>query len=491
MSMTNFQQYINGNWCNASNNATFTSDNPYTAEPWATIPRATPDDVEQAVAAAHQAFQRGVWSRTTATERGHLLRKLGDLIQKNAAALAEIEVRDNGKLYAEMSMQLNYIPQWFYYFAGLADKVEGAVLPTDKPDMFNFTRYEPLGVIACIIPWNSPLLITAWKIAPALAAGNTVVIKPSEYSSASALALMKLVEQAGFPPGVINVITGFGHEIGDLLVQHPFVAKISFTGGDATGEHLYQRAAAKLKPVCLELGGKSANIVFPDANIDNAVNGAIAGIFAATGQTCIAGSRLLLHESIHDQFLQKLLQIAGSAKIGNPMLADTQVGPVTNEPQYKKILEYMQVGKDEGATCVLGGDRAEIGTGWFVQPTVFTGVNPQMRIAQEEIFGPILSVIPFHDDEEAISIANDSLYGLAAGVWSNDLARTHQLAARLQAGTVWVNTYRMLSYMTPFGGYKRSGIGRESGAQAIYEFLQCKSVWMSTGKTFANPFVMR
>jgi aldehyde dehydrogenase (NAD+) len=331
-------------------------------------------------------------------------------------------------------------------------------------------------------------------MAPALAAGNTIVIKPSEYTSASALELMSLVEEAGFPPGVVNVVTGFGHEVGAPLIEHPLVAKVAFTGSDATGQRVYEAAARGLKRVSMELGGKSPNIVFDDANLDHAVKGVIAGIFAATGQTCIAGSRLLVQRSIHDQFLESLLAFAKTAKMGNPMQRDTQIGPITNKPQLAKVLDYIEIAKAEGATAVLGGGRAtrpECGEGWFVEPTIFTGVDNRMRIAQEEVFGPVLSVIPFTDEEEAIAVGNDVVYGLAAGVWTQNMRRALLMSERLQAGTIWVNTYRAVSYLSPFGGYKRSGIGRENGQEAIKEYLQLKSVWISTATEVPNPFIQR
>jgi aldehyde dehydrogenase (NAD+) len=493
-SIQKYKMFIGGEWVEAAGGEHFPSDNPFTGKPWASIPRGGAADAERAVEAAHKALTSGEWPKCNATKRGALLRKLGDLITEHSKTLAETEVRDNGKLYAEMSAQTAYMAQWYYYFGGLADKIEGSVIPIDKPDTFNYTRYEPMGVIAMIIPWNSPLLLLAWKLAPALAAGNTVVIKPSEYTSASALEFMKLIEQAGFPPGVVNVVTGFGAEVGTPLVEHPKVAKVAFTGSDATGQRIYQAAAKGLKRVSMELGGKSPNIVFDDAHIDNAVKGVISGIFAATGQTCIAGSRLLVQQSIHDQFVDKLVALAKTAKMGDPMSLDTQVGPVTNPPQFKKILDYIDIAKGEGAKAVLGGAKAarpECGNGWFVEPTIFTGVNNSMRIAQEEVFGPVLSVIPFKDEEEAIAIGNDVVYGLAAGVWTQNMRRAFLMSEKLQAGTVWVNTYRAVSFMSPFGGYKRSGIGRESGQDMIYEYLQTKSVWISTATDVPNPFVLR
>src|SRR5262245_14465162 len=488
------QMYIGGRFVDSSSGEYFETDDPYRGRPWGLIPRGTRDDADRAVRAAHRAFTSGDWPRLTASRRGVLLRRLGDLVVARSKELAELEVRDNGKLYAEMSSQTAYMGQWYHYYGGLADKIEGSVLPTDKPDVFNFTRLEPIGVVVAIVPWNSPLLLTAWKLAPALAAGNTVVIKPSEYTSASVLEFMKLVEEAGFPPGVVNVVTGFGADVGGPLVEHPLVAKVAFTGSDATGQRVYESAARGMKRVSMELGGKSPNIVFEDADLDNAIKGVISGIFAATGQTCIAGSRLLVQQSVHDQFLDKLVAFAKTAKMGNPMSKDTQIGPVTNKPQLEKILKYIDIAKGEGAQAVLGGARAsrpECGNGWFVEPTIFSGVRNSMRIAQEEVFGPVLAGIPFKDDEEAVAIGNDVVYGLAAGVWTQNIRRALTMAEKLQAGTVWINTYRAVSYLSPFGGYKRSGLGRESGEEMIKEYHQVKSVWISTATDVPNPFIQR
>lgn len=489
-----FRCFIDGEWVAALSGETFGSVDPFTAKAWATIPKCGARDVDRAVEAARRAFDDGEWSKLTATQRGHLLRRLGDLIARDADHLAAVEVQDNGKLIAEMRGQVGYIPQWFYYFGGLADKIEGGVQPIDKPEMFTYTRHEPVGVVAAITPWNSPLLLLTWKMAPALAAGCTMVIKPSEFTSASTLELMRLVEEAGFPKGVVNVITGFGADVGEAISTHPGIDKIAFTGGEVSGRRIAQQASSNFKRLTLELGGKSAQLVFPDANIDNAVKGVVSGIFAATGQTCIAGSRLLVHESIHDQFLDKFVALAGTARMGDPMEWTTQVGPVTTRPQYERILSMIDMARGEGAEVAMGGkpaDRPECGDGWFIEPTVLTGVKNDMRIAQEEVFGPVLSVIRFSDDEEAYHLANDTRYGLAAGVWTSDMARAFTAAGRLRAGNVWTNTYRAVSFMMPFGGFKNSGIGRESGQDAIYDYLETKSVWLAFNKDVPNPFVMR
>ncbi len=487
------QMLIDGEWTESASGEYFESFDPFTTKAWTLIPRGNADDVDRAVQAAHRAFTSGDWPKMHASQRGMLLRKLGDLIARDAEALAAIEVQDNGKLISEMAGQLRYTPQWYYYYGGLADKIEGAVIPTDK-DAFNYTRHEPLGVCAAITPWNSPILLFGLKVAPALAAGNTLVVKPSEYTSASTLALVRLFEEAGFPKGVINVVTGFGPEAGEPLVKHPLVRKIAFTGSSKTGAHVYSQAALDIKRVSLELGGKSPNIVFDDCKMENAVKGVVSGIFAATGQTCIAGSRLLVQESIHNEFVDKLVDFAKTARMGNPMDYNTQVGPITNLMQYEKVLSYIDIAKSEGVETVLGGSKAtrpECGDGWFVEPTVFTGVKNSMRIAQEEVFGPVLAVIPFRDEEEALEIGNDVEFGLAAGVWTEDMRRAITMSERLQAGTVWVNTYRAFSYTTPFGGYKHSGLGRENGQEAIQGYMQTKSVWISTSNEVPNPFVMR
>jgi len=470
----------------------FDTDNPYTGEVWARIARGTAPDVDRAVEAAQRALP--VWNALKPSDRGRLLSKLADVIDNNAEALAAAEVRDNGKLYTEMLPQVRMAADWYRYYAGLADKIEGSVIPTGKSDMFTFTRHEPLGVVALITPWNSPLLLLSHKLATALAAGNVVIIKPSEFTSASTLEFAELFALAGIPPGVVNVVTGFGNEAGAALVAHPLIAKVAFTGSESGGRKINEAAAREFKHVALEMGGKSPNIVFDDADFDAAVIGAIAGIFAASGQTCIAGSRLLLQRSIHDRFVDQLVEMAGSARIGDPMQASTNVGPVATQPQYEKILQYIDIAKREGARCVLGGGPYTgpgARGGRFIAPTIFTGVHNQMRIAREEVFGPVLSIIAFDAEEEAFQIANDTPYGLAAGVWTSDIGRSFRAAERLQAGTVWVNTYRIGGASTPFGGYKHSGIGREGGIEAIREWVHTKTVWICGKPDTKYPFVMR
>ena len=493
--MQTYQHFIDGHYVDPLSGRWMETVDPYTGQAWARIPQGCEKDVDRAVAAASRALKEGPWHTMTATERGKLMLKLADLVTRDAQRLAEIEVRDNGKLLAEMRGQLNYHPEWWRYFGGLADKVEGRVMPIDKPEMFAFSRQEPVGVVGAITAWNSPLLFIAWKCAPALAAGCTVVIKPSEFASASTLEYAALVREAGFPDGVFNVVAGLGHEVGSALVNHPGVAKITFTGSDTTGARIYAQAAAKMKRVSLELGGKSPNIVFDDCDIDQAVAGVVSGIFAATGQTCIAGSRLLVQNSIKEKFTQRLVELGASARKGNPMLPDTNIGPITTPGQYRKVLDYMDIAKAEGARCVLGGGpakQADLSGGQFVEPTIFVDVKPEMRIAREEVFGPVLSIMGFEDEAQAIRMANDTVYGLAAGVWTQNMGRAMRMSKALEAGTVWVNTYRAVSYMMPFGGMKHSGIGRESGVDAIKEFLETKSTWISYASGApANPFIMR
>lgn len=491
--MKQYQMLIGDRWVDSTSGEWIDSVEPFSGKAFARIPRGNAQDAHAAVEAAHAAFRHPEWADITATARGALLRRLADLIEKNADRLADIERSCNGKNITEVAGQARNVAQWFYYYGGLADKIEGAVVPINKSGVFNYVRYEPLGVVVAITPWNSPLALTSWKMAPALASGNTMVIKPSEYTSPPLLELAKLALEAGFPPGVINVVTGYGNEVGAALIEHKKVAKIAFTGGDFGGRVVAEAAAKNFKKVTLELGGKSANIVFDDADFEQAVKGAIAGIFGASGQTCMAGSRLLLQRTIHDKFVERLIEIVSEANIGDPASKDTQVGPIATKAQHSKILEYIQIAKDEGATCALGGHALtgpQYGQGQFIAPTIFTGVSSHMRIAQEEVFGPVLAVIPFDTVEEALTIANDTEFGLAAAVWTQDLHKAIYCSDRLEAGTVWVNNYRSTSFTTPFGGYKNSGVGREGGVEAVKEYLQAKSVWITTQPNKTNAWVL-
>lgn len=472
---------------------TFVSFNPTTGEPWASFAAGSSEDVDQAVEAAHSSFAGGAWRSFSATRRGRLMMRWGDAIAEHAENIGRLETSQNGKLLTEMVLQARIVPDWLYYYGGLADKIEGRVIPLDRTSVFNYTRREALGVVGVIMPWNSPLFLTIMAVAPALAAGNTVVIKPSEVTSASIIEAVKLAESVGIPPGVLNVVTG-ERSTAEALIDHPRVAKISFTGGVEAGRAVSVRAASRFAHVTLELGGKSANIVFPDSDPEQAKAGLLAGIFAAGGQTCVAGSRAFVHRSIHAEFLEALAKRAAEIRIGSPLEAATQMGPVATQAQLEKNESMVQRALRDGAEIVCGGRRAEIAPfpkGYFFKPTILTRVDPASFIAQNEVFGPVLSVIPFDDEDEVVALANSTPFGLAAGVWTRDIRRGHRMAERLDAGTVWINMYRGMTFNSPFGGYKASGIGRQNGIEAIDQYLQTKSVWCELSDEVQDPFIMR
>jgi aldehyde dehydrogenase (NAD+) len=487
--MEHFTLYIDGRSVPSESGRTYDTLDPYTGEPWAQAADGTAEDVDRAVAAARAALS-GPWGALTATDRGTLLTRLAELIARDADRLAELEVRDGGKLMREMSGQARGLPAWYAYYAGLADKLQGEVIPTGKPNYHVYTRHEPVGVVAAITPWNSPLLLLTWKLAPALAAGCTVVVKPSDYTPASTVVLAELVTEAGFPPGVVNVITGWGPETGKALAAHPGVDKIAFTGSTETGRAVAHAAADNITAVTLELGGKSAQVVFEDADLDAAANGLIAGVFAAAGQTCLAGSRLLVHESVAEALVAKVVERAERIVIGDPRADSTEMGPLANDRQFAKVLEHFRAARDQGATVACGGEPvAELG-GYFVRPTVLTNLPPDARAITEEIFGPVLAVSTFATEDEAVALANGTPFGLAGSVWTKDVHRAHRVAARLRAGTVWVNAYRVVAPQVPFGGVGLSGIGRENGADAIRDYTETKAVWIELSGETRDPFTL-
>lgn len=486
------QLYIDGEFVDPSTDEWFGSTDPYTGEEWVEIPAGNADDVDAAVRAAHDVVfdPDSEWASLSPTERGAYLSDLAGALEGYAERHAEMDVRDNGKPIREMVSQHESIPGHYRFYAGLANKIRGATITPDDPTKRVFTNREPIGVIGAITPWNSPLMLATWKIAPALAAGNAVVLKPDEKTSTTALSFAKVVDDVGFPDGVVNVVSGYGAEAGQALVEHDLVDKLSFTGGTETGSHIAREAGGQLVPTTMELGGKSPNVVFPDANLENAINGALGGIFSSVGQSCSAGSRLLLHEDIHDEFVDELCALAEEIDLGDPKDPDTEMGPVTSVEQFEKISEYVKLGQESDATLVHGGKppAGDLGSDLFIQPTIFTNVDNSSQIAQEEIFGPVLSVIEFSSEAEAIEIANDTDYGLSAAVWTEDMRRAHRVAERIRAGRVWINNYRNSGVAAPQGGYKQSGWGLERGVEAVEEYLQTKTIWLEMSETTENKF---
>ena len=493
--MVGIEQYrmlIGGAWVEASDGGTFDSINPTTGEVWARVPEATAQDVDDAVRAADHAFNDGPWGGMTATERGHCLRRLADLVSARSDELGRIETIDTGKLLKETGWQARYVAEFFHFYAGCADKISGETLPIDKPDLFVFTNREPHGVVAAIVPWNSQLFLSAVKIGPALAAGNTIVLKASEHASAAMLEFGQLIAEAGIPPGVVNIVTGHGEPCGKALTSHPLVARISFTGGPVAARHVLHNSTNNFAEVSLELGGKSPFIVFDDVDIDSAVNGAMGAIFGATGQSCVAGSRLYVQDTIADAFLQRMAEQAGSIVIGDPLGDETEMGPLCTKGQLETIEREVARARDEGGNVLCGGRQPEGLGGLYYEPTIVVCPRQDLHIVDTELFGPVLSVLRFKDEAEVIRLANDTVHGLAAGIFTRDNARCLRMAKAVKAGIVWVNTYRAVSPVAEFGGVKGSGYGRESGFQAIYDYTRPKTVWMNTSdQPLASQFVAR
>ncbi|HEX8129514.1 MAG TPA: aldehyde dehydrogenase family protein [Pyrinomonadaceae bacterium] len=476
-----YQLFIDGQWVDAESGKTFSTPNPSTGETLAEVAEADKADVDKAVAAARRAFE-GKWSKMSARDRGRLIYKLSQLIEAKSQELAALETADNGKPIKEsMYIDLPGVVENFEYFAGWATKIEGETIPVPG-QMFNYTLREPLGVCGQIIPWNFPLLMAAWKLAPALAAGNTIVLKPAEQTPVTVLELGKLIQEAGFPDGVVNIVPGYGETAGAALASHPGIDKIAFTGSTEVGKVIARTAADNLTKVSLELGGKAPNIVFADADIEQAVSGAMMGIFFNQGQVCCAGSRLFLDERVKDEFLERFKERAERVKVGDPMDKTTQMGPQVSAEQLARIKGYVEIARGEGATVFTGGGTPELEgnfkNGYFFQPTVFSEVQNTMRVAQEEIFGPVASAITFKDEKDLIRQANDTIYGLSAGIWTKDITRAHRFAKEIKAGTVWINTFNMMNAASPFGGYKQSGYGREMGRHALDLYTHVKSVWV-------------
>ncbi|UVK43774.1 aldehyde dehydrogenase [Mesorhizobium sp. AR07] len=486
--------FIGGSFVAPKSGQYLPSYDPTAGEPWYELAEADASDVDAAVAAARAAFADPAWRRMTQTDRGKLLHRLAQLVLAHADELALIETRDNGKLLKEMRAQMRAMPDSYSYFAGMADKLLGDTIPVNKLDMLNFNLREPLGVVGMITPWNSPLMLLTGTLAPCLALGNTAVIKPSEHATASTLALAELIIEAGFPAGVVNVVTGTGASAGEALTRHPGIAKIVFTGSTATGRRIATNAAANLVPCQMELGGKSPHVVFADVDIEHAVNGVVSGIFAAAGQSCVAGSRCFVEASAYDRFVDALVERTRRVKVGHPMNDDTDIGPLALSAQLTKVEAYVASGVRQGARIAAGGRRPQspdLGGGWYFEPTVMVDARNDMEFMQDEIFGPVVGVIPFSSEEEMTALANDTRYGLASGIWTKDIDRALRFARNVDAGTVWINTYRASSFMSANGGFKESGYGRRGGFDVMQEFSRLKNVVIDYSGAMQDPFVIR
>ncbi|MEO1639530.1 MAG: aldehyde dehydrogenase [Pseudomonadota bacterium] len=489
--LPHYQIFIDGSWVDGAQGQIMMSCNPATGEDWASFACTAPEDVERAVSSARRALSDPAWRDLTQTQRGKLLYRLADLIEANAERLGRIETTDSGKLLAETSSQTAYVGDYYRYYAGLADKIEGAVLPIDKLDMHVFTRREPIGVVVAIVPWNAQMFLTATKLGPALAAGCTVVLKASEIAPAPMLEFAKLVEEAGFPPGVVSVITGDANNCAIPLTRHPDVDRIAFTGGPDTARHVVRNSAESFAVTTLELGGKSPIVIFEDADLDGAANGLIAGNFGASGQSCVAGSRALVHRSIVEPLIAKVEEKMADVRIGDPLDTSTHIGPLCTQAQVEKIKTTLAASVEQGAQIRFGG-AAPDRPGNFFQPTLVQCASPETETLKVEMFGPVASIVPFDTEEEAIALANATPFGLGSGIFTQNVARAHRVSSRLKAGICWINTYRAVSPIAPFGGFNQSGYGREAGVDAIHDYTRSKTVWINTSdQPMANPFVMR
>ena len=490
-SLPHYRMFIDGEWTEGGSGQIMTSENPANGKAWATFACADEADVNRAIEGAAKALDDAAWREMTQTARGKLLYRLADLIEREAQTIGKVETTDSGKLLAETASQTAYVADYYRYFAGLADKIEGAVLPIDKPEMHVFTRREPIGVVAAIVPWNAQMFLTATKLGPALAAGCTIVLKASEIAPAPMLEFARLIEEAGFPAGVVSVITGDAQNCAIPLTRHPRIDRIAFTGGPETARHVVRNSAENFAVTTLELGGKSPIIVFDDADPDSAANGLIAGNFGASGQSCVAGTRGLVHRSIMQELVSKIREKSEGIVVGDPLEADTHVGPLCTHAQIEKISATLEAARKQGAIVHFGGEPVDR-PGNYMAPTLVECHSPETETLKIEMFGPVMSLLPFDTEEEAIALANSTVYGLGSGIFTQNLARAHRVSARIRSGICWINTYRAVSPIAPFGGFNQSGYGREAGLESINDYTRTKTVWINTSdKPMANPFVMR